>query len=178
MQNNLFSKLNFSFRAKFLYWSELRILAQTLTALFLFLNQTAALRIRESLEEHSKLMLSRLLPLSRTLASKGHTNQIILPFNRSISSTTRLNRPLIGCHSSTRTSHNNFVAFSAHSLPGTLSRRTIFGFSFPTASNEPLAGTIDGSGPPFLFILQVFIGLPVVLWAYKVSSKLYYQFFN
>lgn len=45
--------------------------------------------------------------------------------------------------------------------------RSIFGL--PTPSNEPLAGTIDGSGPPWLFLLQVFLGLPTLLWAYKVS---------
>lgn len=47
-------------------------------------------------------------------------------------------------------------------------RRTIFGL--PTPSNEPLAGTVDGSGPPYLFLLGVLVGFPTVLWAYKVRS--------
>lgn len=48
-----------------------------------------------------------------------------------------------------------------------IGERSVFGL--PTPSNEPLAGTIDGSGPPWLFLLQVFLGLPALLWAYKVS---------
>lgn len=43
------------------------------------------------------------------------------------------------------------------------------GFKLPEPSNEPLAGTVaDGSGPPWLFLLQVLVGLPTALWAYKV----------
>lgn len=47
----------------------------------------------------------------------------------------------------------------------------IFGLSLPTPTNEPLAGT-DGSSPPWLFIFQVFLGLPTLLWFYKVSRTL------
>ena len=49
-------------------------------------------------------------------------------------------------------------------------RRPLFGLSFPTPSNEPLAGTLDGSGPPWLFLAQVIFGLPTALWTYKVRS--------
>ncbi|GAA5856426.1 hypothetical protein JCM8547_008739 [Rhodosporidiobolus lusitaniae] len=50
----------------------------------------------------------------------------------------------------------------------------------PEPSNEPLAGTVDGSGiegsgPPVLFILQVFFSLPAVLWAYKCFMLVLFQ---
>lgn len=45
------------------------------------------------------------------------------------------------------------------------------GFKLPEPSNEPLAGTVaDGSGPPWLFLLQVLVALPTALWAYKVRG--------
>ncbi|KAL8281233.1 hypothetical protein RQP46_006267 [Phenoliferia psychrophenolica] len=55
------------------------------------------------------------------------------------------------------------------------SRRTLFGISLPTPSNEPLAGTIDGSGPPWLFILQVALALPTALWTYKCLMMVLFQ---
>lgn len=60
-----------------------------------------------------------------------------------------------------------------------LQTRQIFGWSFPTPTNEPLAGTIEGmGGPPWFFIFQVFVGLPAVLWAYKVISLTYKALFE
>lgn len=45
----------------------------------------------------------------------------------------------------------------------------LFGLRLPEPSNEPLAGTLgDASGPPWLFLLEVLVGLPAALWAYKV----------
>ncbi|GAA5894926.1 uncharacterized protein JCM6883_002258 [Sporobolomyces salmoneus] len=43
----------------------------------------------------------------------------------------------------------------------------IFGISLPTPSNEPLAGTVGGDGVPILFLFEVIVGLPTVLWIYK-----------
>jgi len=54
-----------------------------------------------------------------------------------------------------------------------VARRSVFGWSFPTPSNLPLAGTTtDGSGPPLLLIAQVIIGLPTILWTYKVTNRI------
>jgi hypothetical protein len=72
----------------------------------------------------------------------------------------RLVRTIWSAPSSLRTRDRNGVALGG-----------IFGLSLPTPSNEPLAGT-DGSSPPWLFILQVFLGLPTLLWFYKVRSRL------
>lgn len=47
--------------------------------------------------------------------------------------------------------------------------RQLFGLRIPEASNEPLAGTDGSGGPPLLFLLQVVIGLPTLLWIYKVG---------
>ncbi|KAG0663092.1 hypothetical protein C6P46_002935 [Rhodotorula mucilaginosa] len=50
------------------------------------------------------------------------------------------------------------------------------GFKLPEPSNEPLAGTVaDGSGPPWLFLLQVLVGLPTALWAYKCLMLVLFQ---
>lgn len=47
----------------------------------------------------------------------------------------------------------------------------LFGLRLPEPSNEPLAGTGgDASGPPWLFLAQVVLGLPAALWAYKARS--------
>ncbi|GAA5969273.1 hypothetical protein JCM21900_005023, partial [Sporobolomyces salmonicolor] len=55
-------------------------------------------------------------------------------------------------------------------------RRQLFGWSLPVPSNDPLAGTTpDASGPPWLFVLQVFVGLPAVLWAYKCLMLVLFQ---
>lgn len=120
-------------------------------------------------------MIIRISTSSRTLVPKRRTNHILLALSRSISSTARLDRPLLGSRSCPIRSSNDYVRTSTNSFSRAIFRRSIFGFSFPTASNEPLAGTIDGSGPPFLFILQVFIGLPVVLWAYKVIRHFFFN---
>ncbi|GAA5924295.1 alpha/beta hydrolase [Sporobolomyces koalae] len=50
----------------------------------------------------------------------------------------------------------------------------LFGLSFPTPSNDPLAGTVDGS-VPILFILQVVVGLPAALWFYKCLMLVAFQ---
>ena len=53
------------------------------------------------------------------------------------------------------------------------------GFKLPEPSNEPLAGTVaDGSGPPWLFLLQVLVGLPTALWAYKVRGLFLLDLFD
>ncbi|GAA5819991.1 hypothetical protein JCM10212_005638 [Sporobolomyces blumeae] len=52
----------------------------------------------------------------------------------------------------------------------------LFGLSLPVPSNDPLAGTTpDAAGPPILFILQVIVGLPAVLWAYKCLMLVAFQ---
>lgn len=42
-------------------------------------------------------------------------------------------------------------------------------------SNEPLAGTDGIGGPPWLFLLQVAVGLPFALWFYKVCLLLFFD---
>ncbi|GAA5830554.1 hypothetical protein JCM11251_002513 [Rhodosporidiobolus azoricus] len=69
-----------------------------------------------------------------------------------------------------------------HSSPPTLfrpsSRTLLFGLKLPEPSNEPLAGTIAEvgvSGPPWLFLLQLVVGLPAALWAYKCLMLVLFQ---
>ncbi|GAA5860229.1 hypothetical protein JCM3774_000350 [Rhodotorula dairenensis] len=52
----------------------------------------------------------------------------------------------------------------------------LFGLRLPEPTNEPLAGTVaDGSGPPWFFLLQVLVGLPAALWAYKCLMLVIFQ---
>ncbi|GAA5991541.1 hypothetical protein JCM10908_005752 [Rhodotorula pacifica] len=55
-------------------------------------------------------------------------------------------------------------------------KASLFGLKLPEPSNEPLAGTIaDGAGPPWFFLLQVLVGLPTALWAYKCLMLVLFQ---
>ncbi|GAA6057388.1 hypothetical protein JCM3770_000739 [Rhodotorula araucariae] len=52
----------------------------------------------------------------------------------------------------------------------------LFGLKLPEPSNEPLAGTLpDSGGPPWLFLLQVVLGLPAALWIYKCLMLVLFQ---
>ncbi|GAA5849716.1 hypothetical protein JCM9279_001991 [Rhodotorula babjevae] len=52
----------------------------------------------------------------------------------------------------------------------------LFGLRLPEPSNEPLAGTGgDASGPPWLFLAEVLLGLPAALWAYKCLMLVLFQ---
>ncbi|GAA5937979.1 hypothetical protein JCM3775_002413 [Rhodotorula graminis] len=52
----------------------------------------------------------------------------------------------------------------------------LFGLRLPEPSNEPLAGTGgDASGPPWLFLAEVLVGLPAALWAYKCLMLVVFQ---
>ncbi|GAA5905378.1 hypothetical protein JCM6882_003142 [Rhodosporidiobolus microsporus] len=69
-----------------------------------------------------------------------------------------------------------------HSSPPSLFRPSppalVFGLQLPEPSNEPLAGTLGeagASGPPWLFLLQVVVGLPAALWAYKCLMLVLFQ---
>ncbi|GAA5971349.1 hypothetical protein JCM11641_008318 [Rhodosporidiobolus odoratus] len=54
--------------------------------------------------------------------------------------------------------------------------RRLFGLHLPEPSNEPLAGTgVDASGPPWVFLLQVVLGLPTALWLYKCIMLVAFQ---
>ncbi|KAJ8296659.1 hypothetical protein OF846_001007 [Rhodotorula toruloides] len=64
---------------------------------------------------------------------------------------------------------------SSRPFSSTSSRRALWGW-LPDPSNEPLAGTGLGSGgPPWLFVLEVLIGLPTALWVYKCIMLVLFQ---
>ncbi|GAA5892107.1 hypothetical protein JCM8208_001435 [Rhodotorula glutinis] len=66
---------------------------------------------------------------------------------------------------------------SPHQRPfHSTSSARLFGLRLPEPSNEPLAGTAgDASGPPWLFLAEVLVGLPTALWAYKCLMLVLFQ---